>query len=47
MHPTITNIPVSDIENSIKQKINTVWQNYWDSIPLYDILIHSKELKKA
>lgn len=33
-HPTLTDIPINVIKASIKQKINTVWKNYWDSIPL-------------
>lgn len=44
LHPTITDIPVNDIETFIKQKINVAWQSYWDSVPSFNKL---KKIKKC
>jgi hypothetical protein len=42
-HPTISNLPTNDIKTSIKYKIFSKWQNYWDTIPP---LINFKLFKK-
>jgi hypothetical protein len=31
-HPKISNLPTNDIKSSIKFKIYSKWQNYWDDI---------------
>lgn len=46
LHPTITEIPVNDIQISVKQKINMAWQSYWDSVTLSNKLKNIKKCTK-
>jgi hypothetical protein len=42
-HPKNSNLPTNDIKSSIKSKIYSKWQNYWDAIPPTNKL---KKIKK-